>query len=190
VEEERIKSAFELAMERISSLPELTPEEFAAQKEKQHGPLGEAAAGRYLNGAINDDELSGEVSRYGGEQLRIVRKAAVSSFSRALRLDAGPDTAAKALKGIGLIAAGKRALIDQAAEDFNRVRRDYERECRKRSSGFEASVLGPLGISGPAVRFNLAVNNRWLEELQKIRKDYEPDLEALRAAVMRGVESP
>jgi hypothetical protein len=49
VEEERIKSAFEIAMERISDLPELTPEEIAAQNEKKYGPIGKVIAGNYVN---------------------------------------------------------------------------------------------------------------------------------------------
>jgi hypothetical protein len=190
VEEERVKSAFELAMERISSLPELTAEEIAEQKEKQHGPFGEAAAGRYLNGSLSDDELTGEMGKYRGEQLAIVRRAALSSFCRALRLEGDPETSAKALKGVGLIAPDKSSLVQRAAEDFGRLLGDFDRERRERSAEFAPSVLKAFGVGGSAVRVNLPANERWLEELTMIRKAYEPGLEAVRSALMRELGDP
>src|SRR5512137_2431855 len=56
-EEEGIKSAFELAMERISGLPKLTPEEKAEQKEREYAPIGTSIAVKYMDGALADSEL-------------------------------------------------------------------------------------------------------------------------------------
>jgi hypothetical protein len=184
VEEERIKSALEIAMERISALPELTPEDIAEQKEKQYGPVGEAMAGRYLSGAITEDELSGELNKHT-DQRQIVCFGAVSALCRSLRLDEDPEITARALRGLDRIALGKTSLIEKAGEEFRAVLREFELEIRTQLQGIESLVLEPLGISGSAVRCNPAVNEPWLEKLGKIRQSHEPRLEKLRAGLLR-----
>ena len=87
MEEERIKSALELAMERVAGLPELTPEEIAEQKEKEYRPVGETLGNKYLQGVIDGREMASELSQYRGEPARIVGKSLVSCLRSSIRLD-------------------------------------------------------------------------------------------------------
>lgn len=187
MEEERVKSALELALERISSLPELTPEEVAAQKRKQYGPLGEALAVKYLSGAMDGDELPAQLNSYEGEQKTIVREAALAAFCRALDLERDREQGEKALCGIGLLSPELSARVQGASGEFARLRDDFESECKKRMKEYESAVLSALGLAGSAVRPNLSVNERWLEELRNIREEFEPALERLRSALRPGV---
>jgi hypothetical protein len=192
VEEERIKSAFEIAMERISALPELTPEEIAAQKEKQYSPIGEAIAGKYLNGFISEDEIADEAEKCQGEQKQIVMRALVSSLCRAMHIGGGPDSVARALKGISRVAPGKAPLIEKAGEDFRSILGEFEQEKQMRSVEFQeaaAKKMRELGISGAAVRPNLNENEAWQNELGKLRQAYESRLSVLRGSVLQEVSS-
>jgi len=191
VEEERIKSAFEIAMERISSLPELTSEDIAAQKEKQYAPLGEAIAGKYLRCLIGDDEMIGELDKLGAEPGQIVRRSLASSFCRAMRMEGDPDEAERALKGINLIAPSKSSLVRKAGEDFHSIVDKFEREKRVKSVEFGVSAvqsMGKLGISGSAPQPNLNENGEWQQELKRMRQSYESELETIRTRLLRELQ--
>jgi hypothetical protein len=192
VEEERIKSALEIAMERISALPELTPEEIAAQKEKQHGPVGEAIAARYLNGFINDQGIVDEVGKYRGEQKQIITRGLLSGLCRALRIEGDPESAARALNGVRRVVPGKSPLIEKAEEDFRSIRGEFEQEKQMRAVEFQtaaAKKLKELGISGTAVRPNLNENEKWRDESAEIRRAYESRLAVLRSSLLQAVRS-
>ena len=109
--EEGIKSALEIAMEKISRLPELTPEEIAGQKEREYMPIGEALCQRYLNGAITDKDLSFELEKCHGDKEHIVRRTLVSqgmSSEAAYRFSRGvhPAMAARGVRrGLQLMHA-------------------------------------------------------------------------------------
>ncbi len=191
MEEERIKSALEIAMERISSLPKLTPEEIAAQKEKQYAPLGEAIAGKYLGRLISEDEMIGEVDKFGAEQRLIVRRSLALSFCRAIRIEGDPDEAQMALRGIILMAPAKTSKVEKTAEDFHSIVREFEQEALMKSAEFGASAaqaMEQLGISGSALRTNLGESGQWQQELMRMRQTYEPKLEAIRATLMKELQ--
>ena len=141
MEEERIKSAFEIAMERISALPELTAEEIAAQKEKQYRPVGEAIAVRYLNGLISVEEVASELEKYRDEQKRIVERALISSLCSALLIEGNPESAARALCGISRIRPEKRSLVEKAANDFQTIRQEFARETNEKSNELGAAEV-------------------------------------------------
>lgn len=192
MEEERIKSAFELAMERISAMPELTPEEIAAQKEKQYRPVGEAIAGRYLKGLISGAEIPGELDKYRDEQQQIVRRGFISGLCAKIHLQEEPETVEKALKGLGQLSPGKKTLLEHAAQDFGRIAGEFEQDKRKRSSDFgnsAAKMIEELGIAGSAVRPNLNENEDWRKELAGMRQACEIRLKALRSELQQALQA-
>jgi hypothetical protein len=186
LEEERVKSAFEIAMERISALPELTQEEIAIQKEKQFGPIGDAVASRFLRGLIIDDELPVELEKYRADpfQLQIVRRALITRLCRTLELEQDPMDAGKGMNGLCRIAPEKVSIIGEAGRDYHRIIGEYEQEKRKRSEAIEKSALRNCGISGTAVRCNPDENEYWREELRKIGAEYAPRLERLKSMLL------
>ncbi len=188
MEEERVKSALELAMERISAMPELTPEEIAAQKEKQYGPLGEALAGRYLSGLVNEDELPEQIEKLPVEQRLIVRRALISGLCRTLQLEGDLRSAEKALIGLRHAVSPKASYIEKAAEDYWLIVRELSQEKEKQSAAIEAAALKPLGIGGTAVRCNPAENLYWTEELKKLRQLFEPRLKSLRLGLLQELQ--
>jgi hypothetical protein len=191
VEEDRIKTAFEIAMERISGLPELTPEEIAAQKEKQYRPIGEAIAGRYLKSLISSDEITAEMNKYRDEQKQIVEHSLISSLCRALLMEGDPESAARALEGVSRLKPEKKTQIEKATEDFQSIRHEFDREKHEKSNEFGAVAvkrMRELGISGSAVRSNPNENPDWQQELANVRQKHESRLMALRISLQQELQ--
>jgi SMC interacting uncharacterized protein involved in chromosome segregation len=191
LEEERIKSALEIAMEKISGLPELTPEEIAEQKEKEYGPVGESVAQKYLDGRLTDNELPAELAKHSGEERLIVRKALIASLCSELRLDNDEETIRKVLQAMDHLASNKESF-GHAVKDFQRIISEFDEEIEKRFLAFAAlaeDALKRIGISGSAVRLNVDENESWIEESGKIRILYEPRLKEVRNRLMHSLLS-
>ncbi len=97
-------------MERISGMPELTPEEKAAQKEKEYAPLGTALAVKYMGGMLDSIELPGALARYEGDALHIVRRSLIAGLLGELRLDSTQGQVRRAWTGLEQVAAAKRTF--------------------------------------------------------------------------------
>lgn len=192
MEEEGIKSALELAMERISGLPELTPEEKAEQKEREYAPIGAAMAVKYMDGALADTELPIELKRYRGSQQQIVRRALISSLCREMRLENSQETALKALRGIMQMDPEKMEFFAKAERSFLQIVSEFEENKKKNFGKFEAGAVERIkafGISGSAVRPNLNENENWSQELIRLQQAYEPRLEKLRDVLIEELNS-
>jgi hypothetical protein len=186
VEEERIKSAFELAMERISELPELTPEEKAAQKEKEYGPIGAGLAVKFMNGTLMARHLPIELKRYEGEPQQIVLRELISNLCREINLENTREAVQKALKGIARIAPEKGDLLKEIEADYLKILAEFESARRLALRKSEASAMEQMkaaGISGSAVRVNLNESEQWNQELDKVRRVYDPGLDRLRTTL-------
>ena len=185
MEQDRIKSAREIAMERLASMPGLTPEELNEQREKEYGPRGTGIAARYLGGALRDSDLAGELRRYQGKEGEVVRKAFVSALCASISL--GDEAkSVRAIEGIGVVAGGadlggmKRevtAIAVELRQQEEQRRASYEDRGRQR--------LTRLGISGSAVRPNVAASEDWRQELAGIEAGYRERIESIREALRR-----
>ena len=191
MKEEKIKSALEIAMEKISGLPELTQEEIAEQQEKEYGSIGDAAAKRYLEGVIGDRDLLLEWDRFPGIRAQIVRRRLVAALCREIRLDSEGGLAQKALEGLKLLGPANNAAIAALAEDFQKMVDRFADEQKSVLRRFEISAMdeiGKLGISGSAVRPNLNENPQWKTELRRIQDSYATKLEDIQRSLAREVQ--
>ena len=179
MEEEEIKSAFELAMERISGLPEPTPEEKAEQKEREYTPIGTAIAMRYMDGALVDTELPIQLERYDGIPQQIVRRALISSICREINFENSRETVKKAWNGLSQIAPEKRSVLEGVEKNFWEICAEFEAAKEQRFREFGILVddaIRKLGISGSAIRSNPKENEQWKQELSEVQKSYGPRL--------------
>ncbi|MBN1566929.1 MAG: hypothetical protein JXA73_03725 [Acidobacteria bacterium] len=192
MEEERIKSAFELAMERISALPELTPEEKEEQKERECAPVGISLAYKYMEGTLADTDLPVELERCEGSRRQIVRRALITSLCREMSLEKKRAAALKALSGVMRIAPEAKGILQEAEHAYMRILDEFEVEKKKEFAKFQADAVEKLkarGISGTAVRINFDENEQWNRELFCLRQAYEPRLESIRDRIIRELHS-
>jgi hypothetical protein len=185
LEEERVKSALEIAMERISRMPELTPDEIAAQREKECGPIGLALSKRFLDGTILESELEPELKKYSGEQARIVRRVLIDALCRSIQLD-DQQKSRKALSGIRELLSREGRFPETTGDDLEQILASYDEAKSRELQRFEIleiEHLNEFGISGTAVRPNMAENEAWQQEMQRIQQAFEPRLDSIRKAL-------
>jgi hypothetical protein len=185
LEEERIKSAFEIAMERISDLPGLTPEEIAEQKEKEYRPVGQALANKYLQGQIAKNELETELNGFQGEKGKIARAALVAALCQSIQLADIPK-AERALQGLASLGAEEKDFEDIQSE-FLQARGSLERDIQIEYKKYDEIVRGELenaGIRGSAVKPNLFENDGWLQRLIEMRRPYDSKLGGIKKKLM------
>ena len=142
-----MKSALEIAMERVSGLPELTPEEILEQREKEYMPVGEALGSRYMQDIIDEKSLWFELNRHQGDAGRIVHLAFISSLCRLIRLD-DFHAADKALKGLLVLTDEGDSIRGEACNIWDRLLNDFKMQREKKFQEFELTARKNLASFG------------------------------------------
>ena len=183
-----IKSAWELAMEKVEKLGKLSPEELRRQKEEKYGSIGQGLAEKYLTGlALRDVKI--ELDKYKGEERELVRAALASKLIDAIELG-DAERLSKVLEGISELnlksregLAGIRAEIEQLFAECREAEQKKRREVETAARG----VLHQLRISGSAIgSVNPEVVPEWKNELDKIALPYRERLDSLKARLRSG----
>ena len=189
--DDRIKSARELAMERLAKISGLTPEEQAEQREKEYGPRGAAIAQKYLQGKVRSRELKSELEHYQDENRVAVRKGLVTALCDAVVIWDG----AGSVKAIdGLLAVIDKAELGGIRQEVETIAGDFIREAEQRRTEYvelARQKLAGRGISGAAVWPNVAEDDDWRQDLKKIGAGYSEKFEPVKERLCRlaGVES-
>lgn len=192
MKDEKIKSALEIAMEKVSGLPELTREEIEKQKEKEYGPVGDAIGKKYLRGTISDGELPLELTKYSGAQGLIVRRALVAALCRDIGLENDRVIGERALRGLKLLASERSETVERIGDEFWEIVDEFISIKEEKFREYEVLTLerlGQLGIAGSAVRPNLNEDEHWKEALHKIQDAFEPRLTDIRNRLMQELQS-
>jgi hypothetical protein len=189
VEKHRIKSAWEIAMEKVAKMPGLTQDEVARQKEQEYKRVGEAIAKKYLEGAIRGNDLPGELGKYRGSDGQIVKQAFTSSLCQAIDF-AQVDKSRRAMDGIRALA-GATSRFEELTTEFEEISREFGQETRREREAVETREmerLRTLGISGSAIKPNLRENKDWHEAQSQIRQACDLKLDRLRKSLMQITE--
>jgi hypothetical protein len=178
-----IKSAWELAMEKVDKLGKLSPEELRQQKEDKCRSVGQALTEKYLSGSSLRD-LKIELDKHKGEERELVRAALASKLIDAIELG-DPERLAKVVEAIsglklrsedGLPAA--RGEIEGLFAEYREAEQKKKREVETAARG----VLHQLRISGSAIGgVNPEVVPEWKSELDKIAQPYRERLGDMKA---------
>ena len=177
-----IKSAWELAMEKVDKLGKLSPEELRRQKEDKCKSIGQGLAEKYLSGLTMRD-LKLELDKHKGEERELVRAALASRLIDAIELGDVErlSKVVEAMSGLKIkneeVAAAKgdiEGLFAEYREAEQKKRREVETAAR--------GVLHQLRISGSAIgSVNPEVVPEWKSELDKIAQPYRERLDDIRA---------
>jgi hypothetical protein len=180
VAEDRIKSAREIAMERLASLSALTPEELDEQRKKEYGPRGAAIAQKYLEGTLRSSELARELKRYQGKDGEAVRKAFVSTLCESI----GLQDVTKSMKAIdGIAAVAGKVDPGEMKREIETISGEFIREAERRRAEYTDLMrqkLVSMGISGSAVWPNVAEDDDWRRELKRIGVGYSERADVIR----------
>lgn len=155
MEEKRIKSAWEIAMEKVEKMGELSPEEKREMKEKEYAPKGKTIAERFLDGVIASRYLEVELQKLKGEEREILEKAVLERFKEAIKIE-DLVRSQKALEGI--------STLGKDVADFKDKLPLLYQEYQAKIEGAERESENRLKISGSALgEINFEANEVWSE---------------------------
>jgi hypothetical protein len=178
-----IKSAWELAMEKVDKLGKLSPEELRQQKEDKCRSVGWGLAEKYLSGSSLRD-LKIEVDKQKDEERELVRVALASRLIDAIELG-DAERLAKVVEAISDLKLKSEDGLPAARNEIEGIFAEYrEAEQKKRREVETAArgVLHQLRISGSAIgSVNPEVVPEWKNELDKIAQPYRERLDDMKA---------
>ena len=165
-----IKSAYEIAMEKINKIESATPEERLKWK---YIPKGEELAGKYLKDDIN---LTAELAKYGEQERKYVVQGISSILIRNIDLpknDAVKKNNKKAMDGLSAIKKDKKGL-ENAFSKIRYIFNHYSEqgEAQKKAAyeqvkeEFMMKVQQALAQQGSNARIN-AVDIEWQPQFQE-----------------------
>ncbi len=180
-----IKSAWEIAMEKVERLGKLSPEELRRQKEEKYGSIGQILAEKYLGGlAVWQMEV--ELEKYRAEERQMVKGALASGLIHVIELG-NYGRLEKVMEGIVPLKQEEAAIrevkgeIEQLFHEHQQVEKEATQEMEKSAR----EVLHQLRISGSAIG---AINPKAIPEgregLSIAAQPYEERLERLKRRLL------
>lgn len=145
-----IKSSWEIAMEKVDKLKELTPDELKKQEEERYTLVGQAIADKYIE-AINLRQLKFDLDKYNNEERKLLRPIIASSLISNIELG-DYDGLDKIIEAASYIRQKEisMGLIDEIKKLFQ----EYEKAKEKvmdDMDGLAMQALLNMGISGSAI---------------------------------------
>ena len=183
-----IKSAWELAMEKVDKLGKLSPEELRQQKDDKCRSIGQGLAEKYLSGSSLRD-LKLELDKYKGEERELVRVALASRLIDAIELGEADRLAkvVEVISGLKLKSEGGLPAATGEIEGLFAEYREAEQKKRREVETAARGVLHQLRISGSAIgSVNPEVVPEWKNELDKIAQPYRERLDDIKARMRSG----
>ena len=189
MEEDRIKSALEIAMEKAANMPGLSSEELNEQREREYKPRGIAIANKYLETPLKNSDLEVELHRYQGKEGEIVRKAFLSTLCQSIGFE-DPEKGRRAIDGIQKLETA--VPLHEMKEEVEKISEEFHQQRQQRYRVLEESErekLQGLGISGSAVKPNLEDKENWQQEVKELQSVYDSRISKLREKLLNYIES-
>jgi hypothetical protein len=174
-----IKSAREIAQEKVSKLGELSPEERRGQREDKCRLIGKSLADKYLS-QYDTRLLETELNKHGAQDKNLIIQAAVQRLIEGINLRYG-SRLDKINQGIltlvntetAIETLGKiKELFQEYEEAENRERQDIEKAGRE--------ILHQLRVSGTAIgQINIRAKDEWEKRLTQLAGPFEERLSEL-----------
>lgn len=181
--EPRMKSAWEIAMEKAEKLGKPSEEELRKMRRETYGPIGQGLAKKYLSGLPVRD-LQKELAKYAGEEKTVVLESLTTALRGSITLDSRAD-ADRVLEAWRVFKASRQ--IEQTVADIKDLLADYEKAIEGREAGAAQEAAGDLtrqleaeGISGSALVVNAGNSAQVTQQLDAIKKEYAARLAALK----------
>jgi hypothetical protein len=184
-ENDKMKSALDVALERARRLGSLSAEERQSLKEKDLATAGEALARRYLAGfPLRDVEI--ELKRHREGERQTVTGYILSGLVEAISFGdlAGAEKILAAIRHISR-DSGAGEAIEALFREYQRAMEEAWQENRSRLEAARGSELALKGISGSAVELGIETCAEWLETRHRLDSHYRERLEAGRREMSR-----
>jgi hypothetical protein len=175
-----IKSAREIAQEKVSKLGELSPEERRGQRQDRCRLIGKSLADKYLS-QYDTRLLEAGLNEHGAQDKNLIIQAAVQRLIEGIDLKYG-SRLDKISQGILTLANTETAietlgkiqeLFQEYEEAENRERQEIEKAGRE--------ILHQLRLSGTAIsEINARAKEEWEKRLTQLAGPFEERLNNLK----------
>ena len=180
-----IRSAWEIAMDKVKGLGKLSSEELQRRKAEEFISKGKMLADKYLRG-LDLWQLEVELSEYDGEDRDLICQSVISSLVKEIKLEGHPDIDRV------LVALAFLKGEDRTSEDFKRnltgLLREYSQMVESRREVVEREerkLMQQLGISGTAIAdINPRGGIKGREVGEKVVHPYQERLEELKQSFL------
>jgi len=178
-ENNKIKSAVELALERTIGM-KATPEEISALQEKELEARAKGLTVKYIAGEKTIKALTREFEEMADEGGSKLKSAVLKELLFSIELGSDCSRAIEGIKALsGPEANPEIAKLDQLITAYEK---GYALRRQKRSSEL-LEELKERGIHGSAVMPNLLVDELWQTTSEELRASHEKELDNLLAAI-------
>jgi hypothetical protein len=179
-ENDRIKSALEIAMEKAQKLGDLSEDEKQRQKDEALVTVAEALAKRYLDGLpLNDIDM--ELAKHKGEEQGIARKHLLSHLVNYISI--GQDSINEKILAAIVHILPESELIENIGDLLHECRIDMDKARQDNLGKLGAekrSELEQKGISGSAVEPAIETSSAWRQIEQELSSHYEQRLDEIK----------
>lgn len=156
-----VKTALELALEKVAKMPKLGSEELEGQKKEQLLSAGSTLANRLLSGKLHQKDLALELTKYPEESQATVRNAILDTLHGMVVLNdpAANDRIISLASKVNekLEAEALRSAIDDVIAAYQQQRRAKQVEMIE----MKQEEYAELGISGTGFVPNVCKGEQW-----------------------------
>jgi len=177
---DRIRNALEIAMEKAQGLGALSDEEKARLKTGELDSAGEALAQRYLSG-VPLSEIEADLARHGEEELPAVRDRLLGRLLDAIDLSPGSDND-RVLAAIEHIAgdAGPARAVNSLLQEREQALEKHRLENAGALQEAKRRELEQKGISGSAVEPAIETSADWVRARYDLDSNFERRLQDIK----------
>lgn len=184
--EHKMKSAWEIAMEKADKLGKASAEEMRQRREETCLPIGQAVAKKYLSGLPVRD-VHFELDKHKGEERTLVLDSFLACLKDAISVESLGNTN-KALEawrlfrpspGLEKAAADITALIGE----FEKAKIAAEKQAAPQAEEALLKQLAAEGIAGSALAINPSKGFSTVKAVEDLKTSYQSKLEELKAGL-------
>jgi hypothetical protein len=180
-----LKSAWEIAQEKVNRLGKLSAEEKEEQERQRYRQIGQVLAQKRLDSSQRLD-MAAELNKYEEKEREIIKQAVITQLTEAIEFatTSGISSVKRATEAISSLKPElqpKAEEIGQLVQEYEgaeqKIRQELESDCRQ--------TLHQLRISGTAVdAINIEVDPEWQRARQVLVETFTPRLNDLKQALI------
>lgn len=188
-ERKKIRSAWEIALEKTEKLGKASPEALREMRRMEYAPAGEGLAEKYLaTGSLRELEIG--VNRID-QAKDVVVEAAISRLVRSL----GVSGNERALAGLASLC-GNRQDIQEASREIVAISEEYARtwdalskSLREELEGWLRESLEQAGISGTAIQVAPELDPLWQRAEAELKDKFSARLDRVKGEIAKRTSS-
>ena len=180
-----LKSAWEIAQEKVNRLGKLSAEEKEQQERQRYRQIGQVLAQKWL-GSSRQPDMTAELNKHEEKERKIIKQAVIEHLVEAIEFTITQD--ANSVKRVIAVISSLGPELQPKAEEISQLVQEYEAAEQKIRQELESDyreTLHKLRISGTAVdTINIETDHKWQVARQELVESFTPGLNDLKQALI------